>query len=203
VEDADMTFSKADFPHLKWSVLMLLLVLVAGSAAIILSKNYVSQARVNQKTFQQRIIVAQSLLSAANEDRGNMQTYRVEYAALLNRNIIDNEQRLDWIEGLEKIRKLNRVLDFKYAITPQHVFIPPTPLINGNFDLNISDMTLRLELLHEGQLLDFFDTLRAESKGWFILDHCTIERNSEPEATAHLKAECHGGWLTLKNKNSK
>ena len=79
------------------------------------------------------------------------------------------------------------------------------PLSNGNFELNLSGMTLQLDLLHEGQLINFLDVLSKEMKGRFLLDHCSIDRSgtvTDTNPVAQLKAECAGGWLTLKNRNA-
>ncbi len=198
-----MTFSRADFPHFKWSMLIFLAALCAGGAAIVISENFVAHAQREQQTSQRQLNTARSLLAAANEDRENMKTYTSAYSELLKRNIIGDDQRLDWIEGLEKIRKQHRVLDFQYTIAPQHPYTPPAPLDSGNFKLNMSEMTLQFDLLHEEQLMDFFNTMRTDISGWFILDHCSMERSAAPDATAQLKAACTGGWLTLKNKNAK
>ena len=71
-----------------------------------------------------------------------------------------------------------------------------------------SDMSLTFDLLHEGQLIRFFDALRSSINGWFMLDGCSVTRtdnasdNSKAGSVPQLKAECKGGWLTLKNQNS-
>ena len=211
-----MMFSKSGFSHIKWSLLILLLVLCAGGTAIMVSENLIAQSQRNQREALRQLSEARSRLATAKEDHENMQTYTLGYNALLKRNVIGNDQRLDWIEGLEKIRKLNRVpgsIGFKYAIAPQKPYTPAPPLDNGNFDLNLSGMTLQFELLHEEQLIDFFDALRTDINGWFIIDHCALERTAATaddddglrasSAVPQLKAECTGGWLTLKNRNAK
>lgn len=208
-----MTFSKSDFPHIKWSLLIFLFVLCAGGTAIMVSENLIAQSQRDQHNAMRQLSEARSRLATAEEDHKNMQTYTLEYNALLKRNVIGNDQRLDWIEGLEKIHKQNRVpgfMEFKYAIAPQKPYIPAPPLDNGNFDLNLSGMTLQFDLQHEEQLTAFFDALRTGINGWFIIDHCALERTAAATADAddfgiahHLKAECTGGWLTLKNRNAK
>lgn len=169
---------------------------------IVVSNHFVAQAQRDQQSAQRQLNTSRKQLATANEDRENIKAYQFEYGELLARNIIGDDQRLDWIEGLEKIRKQHRVLDFKYTIAPQHPYTPPAQLDSGNFKLNISDMTLQFDLLHEEQLMSFFDTLRADINGRFILEHCTLERNVDSGATAQLKAECTGGWLTLKDRNT-
>lgn len=198
-----MTFSRSDFSYLKWSSLIFMSVLCASGAAIVVSENFVTHAQLEQQAAQRQLSSAHNQLAAANEDQENMNTYTFEYDELLKRNIIGDDQRLDWIEGLEKIRKQHRVLDFQYTIAPQHPYTPPAPLDSGNFKLNMSDMTLQFDLLHEEQLINFFDALRTDISGRFILDHCSMERSAAPDAVAQLKTACTGGWLTLKNRNAK
>jgi hypothetical protein len=198
-----MNTLKADFLQLKWSLLICLSVLCAGSVAIVLSHNFAAHAQLRQQSAQRQLNASRKQLASANEDLENIKAYGADYGELLLRKIIGDEQRLDWIEGLGKVRKQHRVLDFKYTIAPQHPYTPPAPLDSGNFKLNMSDMTLQFDLLHEGQLMEFFDTLRTDLNGRFILDHCTLERNADTDATAQLKAECTGGWLTMKFRNEK
>ncbi len=201
-----MTFSQSDLPHIKWHLLGFLLVLGTGGAAVMLSENFVTQAQLSQQAAQRQVNEARGRLATAQDDRANMATYALEYSTLLQRKIIGNEQRLDWIEGLDKIQRHKRVLDFKYAIAPQQPYTPAPMLDSGNFELKLSNMTLQFDLLHEGQLINFFDTLRTDIKGWFILDHCALERSATAPGNGtapQLKAECSGGWLTLKNRNAK
>jgi hypothetical protein len=77
----------------------------------------------------------------------------------------------------------------------------------GNFELKLSGLTLQLDLLHEIQLIKFFDALRSNIRGWFIIDHCTLERAGattpgEVSTAPQLKAECGGGWITMKKKGA-
>ena len=204
-----MTFSKSDLPHIKWHLLSLLLALGLGGAAIFFSENFVARKQLSQQAAQRQLSEARNRLAAAQDDRENMAAYALEYGNLLERKIIGNDQRLDWIEELERIKGLNRVLDFRFTIAPQQPYSPAPALDSGNFALNLSGMTLQLDLLHEGQLVNFLDTLRTGAKGWFIVDHCSLERtgaaSGKPNtaAAARLQAECAGGWLTLKNRNTK
>ena len=207
-----MTFSKSDFLHIKWSLLIFLLALGAGSAIIMASENFIAQAQHDQRNAQRQLNETRHQLATAEEDREKMKTYTLEYESLLKHNIIGDDQRLDWIEGLDRIHKQNQALgsvEFEYSIAPQKTYTPAPPVDSGNFELNRSDMTLHFALLHEEQLMILFDTLRTDFNGWFILDHCALERSTNPPekddygVAEQLKAECTGGWLTLKNRNAK
>ncbi len=224
-----MNFSKSDFPHIKWSLLILLAVLATGSAIVVASQSFVTQAQQEQRSLMQQLASARSKLATAQEDQEKMQTYTQEYNTLLQRNIMGDDRRLDWMEVLDKMRKQSKasgLMDFNYSIAPQQRYNPFPPVDNGNFNLHSSGMTMQFELLHEGQLLAVLDTLRNNNKGWFMLDHCEMERNSAQAATAaldaqdddeppantgasatrsfvpQLTAQCAGGWLTLKNRSA-
>lgn len=208
-----MTFSKSDLPHIKWSLVIFVFVLCAGSAAIVASENFSARSQREQRDANNQLSKARNQFATTEQDRENMKAYTLEYGSLLERNIIGDSQRLDWVEGMDNLRKQNLVLDFRYTIAPQKPYTPNPPLDSGNFQLNTSDMTLQFELLHEEQLTAFFDALHTGIKGWFILDHCSLERTATAprdgkelrasRATPLLKAECTGGWLALNNKDAK
>ncbi|TAJ76498.1 MAG: hypothetical protein EPO42_12355 [Gallionellaceae bacterium] len=201
-----MNFSKSDLPHIKWSLLAFMLSLLMGGSAIWMGDEYDTSALEDRQNAQKQVIDARNKLAAAQNDLENMSTYALEYAALVDHKIIGGEQRLDWMEGLEKLRQQHHVMDFKYTIAPQQSYAPNPPLVSGNFEISMSGVTLQMDLLHEMQLVKFFQSLREEIKGWFVVDHCTLNRPDSagsPLAGAsfvpQLKAECSGGWITLKS----
>jgi hypothetical protein len=64
-------------------------------------------------------------------------------------------------------------------------------------------MKLQFDLLHEAQLLDFLAALRSRINGWYQLEGCMLRRAADENAeTARITAECSGGWITLKNRNT-
>ena len=107
---------------------------------------------------------------------------------------------------MEKLRRQNLVTDFRYSIAPQKIYSPQPPVDSGNFDIHYSEMKLQFDLLHEGQLLNFFAALRNQIKGHYQLESCALQRvadgNTATATSTHLKAECSGGWITLKNRNT-
>jgi hypothetical protein len=202
-----MIFSKSDFPLLKWSLLACTLSLLVSGSAVWLSSEYVDQSLKAKQQAQVHLIDARKQLSDAQSDLENMSIYAREYASLVDYKIIGGEQRLDWMEGLAKIRSAQHVVDFKYTIAPQQSYTPSPTLDVGNFELKLSGLNLQLDLLHEMQLIKFFDALRSNIKGWFIIDHCSLERSGtntpgEVSSTPHLKADCSGGWITMKKKGT-
>lgn len=197
-----MTFQKADIRYLKWPLLVFLSALGFGSAAIVVSKDFAARARGEIQGAQSQLDAARANFAAAEEDRKNMTVYLREYGELAEHGIIGEGQQLDWIENMEKIRRLHRVLNFSYTLSRQHLHTQKIKAGRGRFDLNMSDMALQIELLHEGQLMNFIDQLRAAPRGKFILNNCAMERADDASATALLRASCAGSWLTLSRKDA-
>ena len=138
-----MKLSRKDWPHIRMGGSAFLLSLGLGGAFILLSENYLTDAHITQRSSQQQLNEARKQLTGAREDRDNMDAYTTEYSVLLNHNILSTNQRLDWLEGLDKLKQQNHVLDFKYTISPQQNFAPNPPWDNGNFDLKQSAMTVK------------------------------------------------------------
>lgn len=200
-----MKFSKSDFPLLRWSILAICASASISAVVLYSSGEYAEKTLRDMRNAQKMGNDARNRLAAAHEDQKNMAIYADEYSTLIEHKIIGVDQRLDWMEGLEKLRRQNLVTDFRYSIAPQKIYIPQPPVDSGNFDIHYSETKLQFDLLHEGQLLNFFNALRSQIKGWYQLEGCTLQRSADENistaTSTHLKAECSGGWITLKNRN--
>ena len=73
----------------------------------------------------------------------------------------------------------------------------PLPLSMGQYQLRGSKMQLHMDLLHEMDLLNFFDDLRQS--GYFAVQDCALKRGGAASTgqTASLSADCSLLWLTL------
>ena len=200
-----MKFSGSDFALMRWSILAICASSFISVIILYGSGGYAEQAREERRSAQDILNDARNRLATAHQDQENMDIYASEYSSLIENKVIGDDQRLDWMEGLEKIRRQNLVTDFRYTIAPQKIYTPQPPVDSGNFDVRYSEMKLQLDLLHEGQLPDFFNALRNQVKGWYQLEGCTLQRTAPGDGAAaapYIKAECSGGWITLKNRNA-
>ncbi len=201
---------KTDLTFYRWGAVALLASLTVSATVVMLSQGFFSSAQASNTAAEKKLNDARRNLAAVEDDRQNMAAYAQEYSALLTRDIVASERPLlDWVEGLKQLQAQHIVLGFRYNIAAEQAYKPPVPVDSGNYALNMSAMTLSFDLLHEGQLVKFFDALRSNVRGFYMLDGCTVERLSGPEAgsaatglATSLKAECHGEWITLKNRNA-
>lgn len=201
-----MKFTKADFPLMRQSILALGASIAISAVVLYSSGKYAEKTQKDLRGAQRMLSEARNRLTAAQEDQKNMAIYADEYGTLIDRKIVGDDQRLDWMEDLEKLRRRNLVTDFRYSISPQMTYAPQPPIDSGNFDIHYSEMKLQFDLLHEEQLVNFFKALRSQIKGYYQLGGCSLQRaageNSTTSTFTQLKADCSGGWLTLKNRNT-
>lgn len=199
-----MKITKSDFGVMRSSLITLAVAICGSVLLIYFSSRQANLAENNWNTAQQRLSTAKNELNNARWDYENLFKYQDEYAASIERNLIGSEPRLDWVESLERLRHQNLVADMHYNIGPQKPYTPQMPIDSGSFDIKYSEMKLQLDLLHEGQLIDFFDALRTQINGWYQLEECNIVRSAGDtnNVAAQLHADCSGGWITLKNRNT-
>jgi hypothetical protein len=89
-------------------------------------------------------------------------------------------------------------LPITYEIAPQQVFQISPEISTGELELRGSKMKLQMELLHEGDLLNFLDDLKT--KGLYTVQDCTLKRINtiaETPLSPRLAAECNLYWLTI------
>jgi hypothetical protein len=202
-----MKLYASDFPMIRWNILAVCAASLISAVILYSSGKYAESTQNDLRSAQNMLNDARNHRTTALQDQENMAIYAGEYGALIEQKIIGDDQRLDWMEGLERIRQKNLVMDFRYNIAPQRTYASQPPIDSGNFDIRYSEMKLQFSLLHEGQLLDFFTALHTDIKGRYQLEGCTLQRtgtDSEAQQTvmARLTAECSGGWITLKDRNT-
>jgi len=198
-----MTLSKADLTHLKGSLLIFIFSLLVCGSAIWLCKTYLSHSAALLQDTQNQIKQAQKQLTQVQNDLNNFSSYASEYDSLLDHKIVANEQRLDWMEELEK--QQHHVLKLKYTIAPQQAYVLKPSRDIGNLEIHFSKIDMQINLLHEAQLLSFIDALHSAKKGWFMIERCMLVRTVNDAALTagvQLKVDCTGGWLTIKHRDS-
>ena len=200
-----MKFSTKDLPHIRGLLIMLALALILGAVLIYVSDGVLTKAQQSKITADREWSEALRKLERTKNEQEDLQGYYHQYQNLVEQNVIGIERRLDWIETIEKIRNQLNIFSVKYKLEPQETLNLENNSTSNSFDLHRSNMTLDFSLLHEGQLLNFFDALSEEAKGMYLLESCTLTRNDlvrQLRFVPNLQAECTLGWITLNEKNA-
>lgn len=203
-----MKLSNADFQLIRWNIFAVSAAAILSTLIVYGSQEYSDHAQKDFRSAQNQLSNARNRLNSAKQDQEFLAAFSRDYQGLVEGKIIGDEQRLDWMEGLDRLRQQNLVIDFSYSIAPQVLYTPQPAFASGNLNINYSKMKLQFHLLHEGQLLNFFKAMRSQIKGKYQLESCAMQRianpgedtaGSSPSFTTNIQAECSGGWITLKN----
>jgi len=129
------------------------------------------------------------------DQRRVIDRYHRRYQRFRELGFIGRESRLDWVETM---RTTSAGLDLPrlgYSIEPQRgVVAPVSTLLGGeSIDIRVSKLELEIGLLHEIDLLRFFDALQRQAPGLIKVDKCEISNNSADSngyVRANLAAAC-------------
>jgi len=164
-----MKFSTKDLPRTRGLLIISVLTLVLGAIIAYVSNGVLIEAQQSKITADREWSEAHRKLERTKSEKEDLQGYYHQYQNLVEQNVIGQERRLDWIEAIEKIRNKLNIFSVKYKLEPQETLNFETVSTSNSFDLHRSNMTLDFSLLHEGQLLNFLDTLSKEAKGMYLL----------------------------------
>jgi hypothetical protein len=183
--------------------------LVAGVVGVVMSNMYLKQARVERQVAADARRAAQEKLSRATQEEREIRDKLVDYRRLLERGIIGDEQRLDWVDTISQIKSARRIYDIKYAISPQKTFeVPGAAAAGGDVEFRVSELKLDMQLLHEEDMLAFLDDLQRQLKTHVMVRSCAVQRLDRggverAGAGPRLRAECYVDLVTIRDRKLK
>lgn len=167
---------------------------------IIISSHYLNdllKQRQTEKLTQLEEITNQ--LSEVENELSTIKEFTPQYQQLIDRGVIGAEQRLEWIELLERLQQELNVpgLQYRFAAQENYPLPPSSPLQHHKFFS--SPLSLVLFPLHEEQAAMFLTELEKQASGFPLIRQCEMRPGSAGPAAAHLTVDCQYDWLTLKS----
>jgi hypothetical protein len=179
---------------------------VAASAGIVMGSHwYVAREGRERASAAQRLQDAQVRLQSALRERESLQQSSEVFRSLVDRGLLQAESRLDLVEMVNDLRTRHRLFALDYEIAPQRPLALPGGRAFTAVDVLASRVKLRIQSLHEGDVVAFVQALTSSPKGFFTLDRCAMRRIEVAEADAlrpRVEADCAFEWITLKDKNA-
>lgn len=191
------SFMKDDFPLIRKALIVLIATLLTSTVLVETGSIILTKQQVNLSQAQAELNDALNKRRQAEADKQEIHNSQDKYIQLCEQGFVGEERRLDWITHIKSIRENRKLLPISYEISAQRVFQVAPEFSTDNLELHGSKMKLQMDLLHEGDLLNFLDDLKH--KGFYSVQECTIKRGAtETENTYQpLAAECVLYWLTL------
>jgi uncharacterized protein YhaN len=187
-----------EFALIRLQVIVLVLTVAVAIAAVSTSRWYWHQARDYQAWAQQKRNGARDRLFNAETEKREIRLYQPLYAALRERGLIGQENRLDWVDAMRQIQEQRKLMPITYELEPQQPVQMDGAMELGGYRLHGSRMNLHMDLLHEGDLFVLLEDLHQRS--FYSPQECSIKRTaSGPPAplAPTLSADCTLNWLTL------
>lgn len=120
--------------------------------------------------------------------------YHRQYQRFHELGFIGQESRLDWVETLRTTAEALTMPRLAYSIDPQlGVVAPVTSMLAGeNFEVRVSMVQLEMGLVHEVDLLRFFDALQKRAPGLIKVNQCSLEYAGDIKTSTveNLTATC-------------
>lgn len=190
-------FMKDDFPLIRKAIIIFLASLLTSTALVETGKIFLAKQQSNLSQAQTELNAALNKRRQAEADKQEIHNSQDKYKQLCEQGFVGEERRLDWIMDIKSIKENRKLLPISYEISAQQVLHVAPEFLADNLELRGSRMKLQMDLLHEGDLLNFLDDLKQ--KGLYTVQECTIKRAASATENIYvpLAAECVLYWLTL------
>jgi hypothetical protein len=199
-----MKLTRRGLWKLRLPLMAALFAFTASLLGVSATRDQLSAAQSQLENQQQLLNQAQRRLRQSGEERDLIVKTLPRYQELEQAGFIGEEQRINWLDALRTVNRELRLFGVEYQIGPRQVTTIPG-LSTGQFDLMRSSMKLSFQVLHEGDVLRFFDLLQRTNSGVFQLKKCALYRIDNTALGArfqpNLRAECVLDWLTMMPKS--
>jgi len=191
--------TRADFKSVRNPLLALGAVLVGVAVAVWYTDQLALAARRDLARQETQLKDARLRLARSGDEKDVIVRYLGAYQQLQKQGFAGEEQRINWLDALRVTNQQADLFGVDYEIGSQKPYSFAETLNPGPIQLRESVMKLRFRLLHEEDLLRFFDLLSRQGAGIYTVDQCLLKRLDTRGAIRYqpnLAAECELAWIT-------
>lgn len=198
-----MTLAPSDWKVLRNPIIVLGAVMIMAGLLASFADQYREKQQLALMKQQVEYQKARSKLESSGHEKETIIKYLPEYNHLLDIGFIGEERRIEWIERLRQIHGQYNLFSIDYNIGQQELYKPNYISNMGSHVLNRSVMELKLDMLHEGDLINLLQDLHINTPPFLVRD-CEITRPigadiNTNQLKANLKARCEIDWVTLRD----
>jgi hypothetical protein len=198
-----MSMTPQDRRKLQWPIIGLVLAIMIVGLLVTYADQYRTENELALQTQQNLLNQARQKFQSSGIEKESIIQYLPIYNKLLASGFVGEERRIEWIEALRQIHAQHKLFSIDYSIGLQEGYNPSFLPNLGNFKLKRSVMNLKLDMLHEGDLLALLDGLHEQTTP-FIVRECEIKRPvgavvNAKNIVSNMQANCEIDWLTLRD----
>ena len=194
-------------PIIKKSLMVFAIISFAMISVVTMSDMYKSKASDENGRTLREMRGWSNKIDEANRNNQILVQHEDTFKKLKNDSVIGDENRLSWVEVVQKVADSRGIASVKYDIA-SHVLLDKNKLDKKYKDRDVfkSVMSLEMKFIHEGDLFVMLNALRSEAKGLMTIDKCDVELINKDvnegiigqDATDNMRAYCELSWYTLK-----
>jgi hypothetical protein len=191
-----MNVTRDDLRRLRGPLALALLLAALGAAALATSQSYLDDAkRMRDMTRASRVGSQERVMRVSEEER-EIRENLVDYERMREHGMMSDQNRIEWIESIARIKNSRKLYEIKYKIEAQHALDYPGIVSSSGAELVVSRMKLEMLLLHEDDLLNFLADMQAAKKAYVSVRQCVVTRLERGPVTnitslrPRLIAEC-------------
>lgn len=191
----------------KKAMLVFTIILISMLSVVIISDLYKSGAYEENSRMAGEMRSWRSKIDEANKNNHILVQHEDTFKKLKDNYVIGDENRLSWVEVVQKVADSRRIASVKYDIASQ-VLLDKKTLDKKYTGIDVfkSVMSLEMKFIHEGDLFVMLNALREEAKGLVAVDKCDVELINKDindgligqDVTDNMSAYCELSWYTLK-----
>lgn len=185
-----------DVTIIKRELLRFIFFIMVAALVVFFSSNKIKETNTHQVNLSLSISRSQLDLKDRLENLAIYQSVHTEFADLYDADT--HVDKLRWIEHLDFQAQSLKIPSLSYSIKSQ------SPVSNDDgrdFVALSTPISIKLDLIHEGQLLDLFAATDHAKLGLFSVEHCVIAIKAPTlgfrPKTDNLQAECLIDWLNV------
>jgi hypothetical protein len=202
-----MRISRQDYRKLGAPAFLALALALTGIGGVAAAEYYLARAKASREAAKLQRQQAQTRVEQVAEEEKEIRQNLVHYQRMVERGMVGQENRLDLIDAIAKIKKDRKLFEIKYNIEPQKPLEYPGIAPAGKLDFVASRMRLDLLLLHEEDLLNFLGDLDRIGKSHVSVRDCTLARvdpGAVPQQSnsPRLRSECQIDLIVLRQVQS-
>jgi hypothetical protein len=199
-----MSISRDDLKRLRAPLALAVGLIAVGVTCLLITDSYRDSATKARDASRANRVAAQERVLRVSEEEREIRENLIDFERMREQGMMSDQNRIDWIESIARIKNSRKLFEIKYRIDAQRVLDYPGVVATGGADFVVSRMRLDMLLLHENDLLDFLKDLQATKRAYVSVRQCVvmrIERGAGANVTAmqpRLRADCQVDLVSVR-----
>ena len=200
-----MNLRRDDLRRLRAPIALAIGAFAVGAVCLFLADSYRDSAAKTRAGTRATRVAAQERVLRVSEEEREIRENLIDYERMREQGMLGDQNRLDWIEAISRIKNNRKLFEIKYNIEAQRQLDYAGVVPASGAEFVVSRMRLDMLLLHENDLLDFLSDLQTARRAYVSVRQCVVtrlDRGAAPGGTAlqpRLRADCQVDLVSVKS----